>query len=119
MTDLMPDSLKEYEPDHSKAVARCAKCRRTGGLWEAVAVSGEGWRPVEVIPGEQRIEGTGRVEEVTWVDGHDTEGTGSGGCAECGHEGRLNSIAEYYAPPKVGWDGEPIYKPLDGQLGLL
>ena len=81
----------------------------------------EGWRNIKVQKSPQGPHIEYGEAESDWGDNpyydHHDDLDGSAGCAACGWEGHESDLV-YDAPPRLGWDGQPLRRISDDQLRI-
>lgn len=114
--------MSEYLEDWDKAEYRCPECEASQSFFEIVEL--DGWRSVDI--GYLESEGIPVISADAFANDTSNRGadwttarsTGALGCGECTWEGYERQL-KLHVPPKLGWDGKPLDKPLLGQLDLL
>jgi hypothetical protein len=88
----------------------CQQCKRSNGLWRAVAVETDAWQAIEP---DKHGDNPGRVEEIGLYR-VEVSHVQYYGCSNCGIEGKSRDELLI----EIDSDGEKIVKPLPGQERL-
>lgn len=112
--------MPEFQLDYAKGHFVCPECNSSTALYQEGEFTG--WRGVVVSIDDEQFpvfETTGQSQSIDW----DIETDGfiwrrMVGCSNCVWEGHADELV-MDVPPKIGIDGHPLFKPIDGQLDML
>lgn len=110
--------MEEFIEDVENATLTCPTCGSDEHLWAGVSAVVEGWRNI-------KIEKTPNGPEISYleieydhgVSPYDADIDGTAGCSECAWGGFETDLV-YEAPPRLGWDGQPLKKIPDNQMKI-